>query len=248
MVGIYKIENLLNGKVYIGQSRCIEKRWINHRSAAFNPNNQCYDYPLYCAIRKYGIENFSFEIIEKCEIKLLNDRELYWIEYFQAYGKNGYNQTQEGSLAHSGKLSQEDIEEIKQSLMNTQISQYELAKRYNVNQTTISNINTGKSCLDEKITYPIRKQESHKNYCIKCGKEILSQSKKCKKCAGEDRRRVERPCREELKEIIRTKPFTKIGEAYGVSDNTIRKWCKDNNLPFNKKDIMEYSDEEWLSL
>ena len=54
--------------------------------------------------------------------------------------------------------------------------------------------------------------------------------------------------REELKELIRTKPFTKIGEMYGVSDNAIRKWCVRYELPTKKKDINAYSDEEWLNI
>ena len=45
--------------------------------------------------------------------------------------------------------------------------------------------------------------------------------------------------------MIRTLPFTKIGEKYGVSDNAVRKWCKSRNLPYKKTDIKNYSDEEW---
>ena len=65
MIGIYKIENLVNGKCYIGQSKYIEKRWTDHKSNAFNSiQKDQYKYPLYRAIRKYGLENFSFEVIE----------------------------------------------------------------------------------------------------------------------------------------------------------------------------------------
>ena len=54
--------------------------------------------------------------------------------------------------------------------------------------------------------------------------------------------------RETLKKLIRTKPFTKIGEQYQVSDNAIRKWCIKFNLPSKKKDINSYSDEEWENI
>lgn len=40
-------------------------------------------------------------------------------------------------------------------------------------------------------------------------------------------------------------PFTKIGEMYNVTDNAIRKWCDNYNLPRRKKDILQYSEEEW---
>ena len=50
---------------------------------------------------------------------------------------------------------------------------------------------------------------------------------------------------EELKDLIRIKPFTKIGEQYQVSDNAIRKWCDKYNLPRKATEIKKYSDEEW---
>jgi uncharacterized protein YjcR len=48
------------------------------------------------------------------------------------------------------------------------------------------------------------------------------------------KRCVERPNRDELKQLIRTLPFTKIGKMFGVSDNAIRKWCNAYNLPRKK--------------
>ena len=54
--------------------------------------------------------------------------------------------------------------------------------------------------------------------------------------------------REELKNLIRTLPFTQIGIKYQVSDNTIRKWCDKYNLPRRKSDIQQYSDVEWSKI
>lgn len=62
MTGIYKITNLVNGKMYIGQAVDIEERWIRHKRDWKIDKTKV----LYKAIRKYGIENFSFEIIEEC--------------------------------------------------------------------------------------------------------------------------------------------------------------------------------------
>ena len=76
-IGIYKITNNINGHCYIGQSSQIEKRWKNHKIASNNQNDSSYEYPLYKAMRKYGIENFTFEIIEECSIKELDEREIY---------------------------------------------------------------------------------------------------------------------------------------------------------------------------
>ena len=65
-------------------------------------------------------------------------------------------------------------------------------------------------------------------------------------CAMKERRIVkERPTREELKQMIRTKPFTQIGQQYGIGDNSIRKWCDTYGLPRKKTDIDKMTDEEW---
>lgn len=94
---IYKIVNKVNNKCYIGQTiRHYGQRWRNHRSETFNVNSAKYDYPLYRAIRKYGLENFDFIIIEECNNKILTEREIYWTKYYNSVN-NGYNQ-QYGTL------------------------------------------------------------------------------------------------------------------------------------------------------
>lgn len=90
---IYKITNKLNGKCYIGQSIDIHHRWYTHK----NPKTWVADKGkvLYRAFVKYGIENFTFEIIEECPRKQLDIREKYWVRYFDSYS-NGYNMTKGG--------------------------------------------------------------------------------------------------------------------------------------------------------
>lgn len=84
------------------------------------------------------------------------------------------------------------------------------------------------------------------NYCIDCGEEILLTSSRCKSCADKMRRIANKEIvREELKSLIRTHSFVKIGELYGISDNAVRKWCDKFNLPRRKTDIQNYTDEEW---
>lgn len=95
MCGIYKIENLINGKVYIGKSINIQHRFRAHKNDSFNPKSKSYNSAIYRAIRKYGIENFSFEVIEECKEEFLNERETFWIDYYQSFG-NGYNLTPGG--------------------------------------------------------------------------------------------------------------------------------------------------------
>lgn len=88
MQGIYKITNRINNKCYIGQSVDIKARLAHHKSDAYNEKLPKYRYPLYRAIRKYGKENFDFEVLELVEdIDLLTQRELYWYNKFD----NKYN-------------------------------------------------------------------------------------------------------------------------------------------------------------
>lgn len=92
MIGIYKIENKINHKVYIGQSQNIERRWSNHVSSAGKMK-----YKMSQALGEFGVENFSFEVIEECPIELLDEREIYWIKYYNSMVPNGYNMIEGGN-------------------------------------------------------------------------------------------------------------------------------------------------------
>ena len=86
--GIYKVTNKVNGKVYIGQSVDIGRRWRTHMTAKD-------DIYFHKAIQKYGVENFEWEVIEQCKKSELDERESYWIEYYDSFNK-GYNCTKGG--------------------------------------------------------------------------------------------------------------------------------------------------------
>ena len=90
-----------------------------------------------------------------------------------------------------------------------------------------------------------RTDTGRKNYCIDCGAPITTDAIRCRACEGKNRITEKPITREELKDLIRTTPFTQIGNQFGVSDNAIRKWCKNYNLPITKKEIKVYTDEEW---
>lgn len=88
---IYKITNKINGKVYIGQtSKTIEERWKRHIIDTKRKDRK--NSAIQNAILKYGKENFSIEEIEKCDISELNNREIYWIAFYDSF-HNGYNCT-----------------------------------------------------------------------------------------------------------------------------------------------------------
>ncbi len=81
--------------------------------------------------------------------------------------------------------------------------------------------------------------------CPICGKKIQGKKYCSSECAHIAQKRCTIPDREKLKEFIRSTSFLKIGKMFGISDNTVRKWCKMYNLPFKLSDIKRYTDEEW---
>lgn len=90
ILGIYKIENIVNNKVYIGQSINIYERWLAHKRDL--RNNKHHNYYLQNSYNKYGENNFTFEIIETCKEEVLSEREFYWINSFKSHNKNyGFN-------------------------------------------------------------------------------------------------------------------------------------------------------------
>ena len=81
--GIYKITNLENQKCYVGQAANIADRWKQHIKRGIGAEAPTRN-KLYPAMLQYGVENFTFEIVEECSRAQLNDREDYWQEYFGA--------------------------------------------------------------------------------------------------------------------------------------------------------------------
>ena len=89
MIGIYKITNKLNGKVYIGQSIDIDTRWRQHCNAKDN-------FAIHNAIKKYGKENFKFEVLLECPVDMLNVWERDMIALYDCISPKGYNLTEGG--------------------------------------------------------------------------------------------------------------------------------------------------------
>lgn len=117
---------------------------------------------------KYGVENFVIELIEtNINKKDLNSREIYWIQKLHScyldYPNVGYNKLRGGSPSDSpirAKLSKKEVCEIQELLANTDMSETEIASKYNMTIYAISDINRGASWKDDSINYPIRHKET----------------------------------------------------------------------------------------
>lgn len=112
-----------------------------------------------------------------------------------------------------------------------------------------------KQIYNEDIANELREEkkkflEKTLYFCTNCGKQLYQKSLTglCAECYAKTNRVVERPNREELKDLIRKFPFTQIGKLYGVTDNAIRKWCDAEKLPRKKREIDSYSDDQWAKI
>ncbi len=114
MVGIYKITNLINKKVYIGQSTDIEHRFNDYKRLRCKGQTK-----LYASLKKHGIENHKFEIITECDLEQLNNLERYYQDLYNVSDRKcGLNLKLTKSTDRSGKHSEESIQKMSEKAKN----------------------------------------------------------------------------------------------------------------------------------
>ena len=129
MIGIYKIENKINGKIYIGQSNNIQRRFQEHQTKGTSSR-----IPVDIAIQKYGKDNFTYTVIEETTIDKLNQAEEFWINYFNSI-ETGYNCSKGGEQQSIGenngkaKLTEQDVIEIRKAY-NNHLKQKDVYEKY----------------------------------------------------------------------------------------------------------------------
>lgn len=112
-VGVYKITNTITNEFYIGCSSNIERRWRDHKTRYKNIADKEYNKKLYVAMREYGIDNFSFEILEKVEdICKMYEREKFYIDSLNAH-ENGYNEDYGKENHGRARLTTNDVVDIR---------------------------------------------------------------------------------------------------------------------------------------
>lgn len=158
---IYIIRNDLNNKVYIGQSVNTENRFKEH--CRFN-NMQAY---IDKEISHLGKEHFWYEILES-QIENYDEREIYWIDYYNSIYPAGYNIAVGGNGMYNGTKNissliknEKILNAIINDLQNTEMSYKEIAKKYSIeNDVLICRINTGTCYRKSNLNYPIRKERA----------------------------------------------------------------------------------------
>ena len=213
---IYVITNDINNKVYIGQSNNPKYRFNQHCRS--NNDNSLID----LAIQKYGREHFTMSILEG-PIRNYNEREKYYILKYNSLRPNGYNILEGGNepplfkgIEHpEAKIKTNiELERIVSDLRFTKNSIRDIAKKFNVSPSCISDINLGNTYYDSSIEYPLRKNPNP------TGK--LTQ--------------------EDIEEIIYALKFSyssyeDIGKRYGVEGRAI---SRINNGTCHKQDNISY--------
>ncbi|MED6699454.1 GIY-YIG nuclease family protein [Escherichia coli O157] len=157
---IYKIECIVTNKVYIGQTVLYPpmKRWVEH--CQNNDEKSC----ISKAIKKFGFENFTFQILKtNIDLNNLNDEEIKYIEIYDSY-KNGYNSTLGGHQTFNGsKITELDAIKIIEYIKSYKdLSFVEIAKTLNVPYGCVSDINCGETWYQINETYPIRDNKRNK--------------------------------------------------------------------------------------
>lgn len=108
MYHVYGIFNKLNGKLYVGITKNLKRRWYEHRKNSKNITAK--SYAIHHAIAKYGIENFEFKSIEKLpDLDTANAREVELIKFLKETGQQLYNETNggDGTKGHSHPWTEE---------------------------------------------------------------------------------------------------------------------------------------------
>ena len=169
MVGIYKITKKENGKCYIGQSNDCERRFKEHQTKGESSR-----IPVDVAIKKYGKDAFTYEVIEECSIEKLNERESYWIQYYDSI-KKGYNCSEGGDQQSIGenngrsKLTEQDVIEIRKAY-NNHLKQKDVYEKYKniISFGTFQAVWQGKSwayIMPEVFTEENKKYYIYQNSC-----------------------------------------------------------------------------------
>lgn len=162
---IYIIKNTANDKVYVGQAINPHRRFVQHLC---NGNRGLDSYPIHKAIEKYGKDKFFYEILED-SVENYNEREAYWIAYYNSLSPNGYNILPGGSTnpilrgeEHPrNTLTNEQVNNIIDLLVYSNFTQRKIADITSTTERIVNSINSGQVHRKNEMEYPLREKFCH---------------------------------------------------------------------------------------
>ena len=169
--GIYKCTCTANGRSYIGQAQDLSSRRKHHINDL--NNNKHANSHLQRAWNKYGADNFQWEILELCHIENLNDREVYWIEVFDAF-HNGFNMTMGGGGIRGYKATEDSKQKRRLKMLGEKNPMYgrtgKLNPAYGRNMSGENSPSFGKHHTEESKE---KNRQSHLGKNNICSKAVI---------------------------------------------------------------------------
>jgi group I intron endonuclease len=224
---IYKATNKINGKSYIGFDSAWPNRMNNHKHNASNKKH--FKYALYNAIRKYGWDNFEWEVVYQSKDRdyILKEMETHFIKEYNTFGNNGYNMTMGGEGAFGYKHTKEFIEwnRIRQIQWIKDNGSYMTGKKHN--EETLEKISKG------------RRLSNHSPFA---GKKHNEETKRKQSLAniGRVSHNKGKKISPETIEKMRITKVNKSNRLYSFVDpsgnthntNNMKEFCRDNVLSY----------------
>ena len=160
---IYKITNKINNKIYIGQSNDPERRFYEHI------HNNVDSSLIHRALKKYGPENFTFEVIGWFED--WKEKEIYYISFYRSLTPYGYNIHEGGNDPPHGfgeknnfaSISNETANRVQEQLLDWSIPRRTIVKSNHITNDILRHINEGSSWHRDDLSYPLRPPEHELN-------------------------------------------------------------------------------------
>lgn len=166
---IYKILDKTNNKIYIGQTiNTLEYRFKQH---ARTPLNTVQINSIDYAIQTKGINNFIITLIEECKVSELDEKEKYWIKYYNSY-YDGYNLTFGGQKSKTKCLNDNQITSLINDYKNGVLIE-QICDKYKINKTTVYNYLKGADILLNGNNRAKAIQSSIKNLQRACEKNKI---------------------------------------------------------------------------
>ena len=224
--GIYIIKNNINNLCYVGQSVNIKCRWIAHKNSAKNTKDLSHNTKIHQAMYQLGVENFYYEILEECDYSKLDEREKYWIQYYDSYN-NGYNMTLGGDSNRgetNGRALLTELEVIDiRNAYNAHIPFRQVFEKYGekISKRGLQKVwrfETWKHVLPEVYTDENRKWHATFAKSYNNGSLSLGKTNKQRACSEDEIQKI----RELRKQGL---SYNKIAIQVGRSPSVVRKYC-----------------------